>query len=723
MKRVFNFALVAMLAVGVASCSKEGIDETGTTPVDPTAKSITFTIPAKSGIITYADPDPAGTVTANAAEKAIDNATIAVYMFDKGADNDNSLLQAVIANPTMGTSGSSTTARITLDKTWAQYDNDKHFYLVANTTAAAATSFTAKADLTSGATSLTDFLKWTTTSQGTTHLMPVTGTVASYLMMTEKVENVDLETAASAEVYFRRNVARFDIDNQVNTVGVNVGGNVTISEVKVNDANLQGLVFGYEQRPAIMTAPATGDLPKVDVTATVNAGTGKQAQASIFYLYPTVIKADGTGTQIYLKGEVQGVFKTFTLKSAADITIEANKRYKISAIDALALTFTIEVADWDEGEELTGTPDSGVAFGILAPQAADITNGTFNAIYNSIAVTASTSAFSANLAVKGTSTAGVTVEVIAQIGTGLTLVNGDIIKVTTPATDGTITYAVPYFKYTFTVSFEAGKIEADKNFTTILRVTDIASGKTEDILLYYGGAEVKDENNNFMYTMENGEVLAAVEVAGIYWAPVNVGATNTDATTLNQESCGYYYQWGRNDAIGWVANGETVPNVTGPIAYTDLNNYAGKFITGSVATFLGWLNNDDPSHVTHNDQWSATINNSPCPAGWRLPTKVELQALLDIYESQSRPLNKPMNRVQIRSNSVYLSLPVAGSLIRETGVAVNQGLIAQLWSSDHADDQTEFHTHANHITIASSSSGPGLGARTIGNSVRCVKAN
>lgn len=488
MKRIFNFALVGLLAIGAASCSKESVMD-GETPVNPNTKSMTFTIPASSGIITYANDangDVIGDVTANAAEKAIDASSIQVFMFDATTEK----LQAIITNPTIATAGSNKTATIKLENTWADYDKDKHFYLVVNGTSAAAHSFVADATLTT-ATSLTDFLKWNTVSQGATHIKPVDGTASSYLLMTEKVENVDLETATAVDVIFRREVARFDIDNQVNTVGANTGGNVIVEEVKVYNANLQGFVFGYEQRPAMMTAPATDAtnlLPAVPVTATVDAGTGKQVQASLMYLYPTKIGKDGTGTQIYLKGKVGTVSKTFTLKNSAnDIVIEANKRYKISAIDALTLTFQIEVAEWDEGVDLPGTPtDDPVNFALTAaPTGAAVTT------YANGLLTVKDEAGAINFTVQASSSAGTSFSLV-QVGS--TDHTGAYAVTETPSS--TITYGTPYFASTYAIS--KSLMTAGEGSTTKLVITDNANpSNVIEIRLFHEGT------NNEIVNVEN----------------------------------------------------------------------------------------------------------------------------------------------------------------------------------------------------------------------------
>ena len=76
---------------------------------------------------------------------------------------------------------------------------------------------------------------------------------------------------------------------------------------------------------------------------------------------------------------------------------------------------------------------------------------------------------------------------------------------------------------------------------------------------------------------------SGVIINGICWANKNVGASNIDEYSP-------YYQWNRTTA--WAA-------------------------TGSVS---GWNSTADQS---------STWTNNPCPSGWRLPTKVEFQNMLN----------------------------------------------------------------------------------------------
>ena len=83
-----------------------------------------------------------------------------------------------------------------------------------------------------------------------------------------------------------------------------------------------------------------------------------------------------------------------------------------------------------------------------------------------------------------------------------------------------------------------------------------------------------------------------VVINGVKWATRNVDDIGKFASS--PESSGKFYQWNRKKA--WTTIGESVS---------------------------GW----DYSSTPTGTSWTRT--NDPCPAGWRVPTKSELQKLID----------------------------------------------------------------------------------------------
>ena len=635
MKKIFNLALTAVLAVGMVSCSED--TDNVINPENQTNGKLTFVLPYASGVTTYA-----GEVPASDAEKEIVLANTKVYMF-----KDDDTLEEILT-PTAGSPvGGKGTATIDVDDAWT---GGKTFIMVANTDAAAT-------DLATVATGMDmdDFKDLLTDSKGNTQ-------IACPLLMagTEGVLDIQAESTITMDLF--RSVARFDINNNV------TNNKVTIKNVYVTNANLNGYIMGYERSSLEMNSSveiaagvAKGDLDEVTIPAAV---AGVQTKEAAFYLHPTVVGKDATGTVITLEVEEDGGATAFytvhkfdaTGTTKEDIIVEANHRYIISSkINPVTgkLMFILAPADWDEGKDVIGVPGTGSAFGVIAPQAADVTNGTFNATYNSIAVTDPTAIFSANLAVKGTSTKGVTAEVLAQTSVGLIEVNGDIIKVTTPTTDGTITYAAPYFKYTFTVSFEADKIEADKNFTTIVRLTDVASGATTDVTLFYSENDTpvigEDGEEVVMYNTGAG-YLPAVKINNLYWAPVNVGAIKIAPAEKSVSTIGLYYQWGR-EYFGFYPD-ETLTTVAGPIS-KDLasSTYKNDLIVANEH----WYTENQISDWPEKSQ-------GPCPDGWYIPSGGQVQPIVsDISTYKTRILTRHKNAYSIKGdNGEDLYLPMGG---------------------------------------------------------------
>lgn len=88
-----------------------------------------------------------------------------------------------------------------------------------------------------------------------------------------------------------------------------------------------------------------------------------------------------------------------------------------------------------------------------------------------------------------------------------------------------------------------------------------------------------------------------VEIAGLMWAYCNVGALNTFAEDI--DSRGLLYQY--DSKVGYP---DSSPNISeAPAGYSP---------TGWFESVPVW-----------------TEGNSPCPAGWRIPTKTEIESLLD----------------------------------------------------------------------------------------------
>ena len=266
------------------------------------------------------------------------------------------------------------------------------------------------------------------------------------------------------------------------------------------------------------------------------------------------------------------------------------------------------------------------------------------------------------------------------------------------------------------------------------------------LLVHNGGSEVECDTvyirQTLTYPGTDLEPVAAGKLnsTDIIWAPVNCGATEmpTSVPTTGDitSTCGNFYQWGRK--YGFPANadlvaGTTFPTITGNWpTQSDLltledegSPWAGKFIlSGSTTpnnTESNWLQfvkgQDNPSSNV-DDSWYQKLWNDgdetnpvktvydPCPAGWRVPTKTEWDAVGTIGGWG--------NGILTISGLV---LPAMGHRHGSLGVSYNQGTDGVYWSSSMPSG----NVNASLVGFGSVALNSNTGNRSYGFSVRCVQ--
>jgi len=193
--------------------------------------------------------------------------------------------------------------------------------------------------------------------------------------------------------------------------------------------------------------------------------------------------------------------------------------------------------------------------------------------------------------------------------------------------------------------------------------------------------------------MKSGEtkVSATVEIIqegadwvlidGIKWATRNVDAPGTFAA--NAEDAGMFYQW--NKKLGWSA--------TNPM----INSNGGTVWDGSNAEGGIWDKANDP-----------------CPAGWRVPTNVELGSLISA-DRKWTTLNG-VNGCMFGSDEPFLFLPAVGSRNPNNGNLNSEvGMIGYYWSSNISGIYACRLVFGNRFVNFNNSL-----SRAYGFSVRCV---
>jgi hypothetical protein len=139
---------------------------------------------------------------------------------------------------------------------------------------------------------------------------------------------------APTQVSMKRRVARLDIENN--------SAEYTILGVDISNAAPTGRMFDSSSAPAAPSNGVSYELEPSDLTNNNRS----------FYLYPTVVKADGAGTGIKIRTRhnSSGTDKTFTVMTGVDIAIEANRLYRLTVSQSMQ-AFNITVADWTDAEE------------------------------------------------------------------------------------------------------------------------------------------------------------------------------------------------------------------------------------------------------------------------------------------------------------------------------------------------------------------------------------
>lgn len=103
-----------------------------------------------------------------------------------------------------------------------------------------------------------------------------------------------------------------------------------------------------------------------------------------------------------------------------------------------------------------------------------------------------------------------------------------------------------------------------------------------------GNKGVEADKGNGKNLSDGNTTDPGVVINGITWATRNVDTPDT--FSASPESAGMFYQWNRR--VGWVATGE---------------------VSGWDASYSSSL------------EWEEI--NAPCPEGWRVPTRIEMESL------------------------------------------------------------------------------------------------
>jgi uncharacterized protein (TIGR02145 family) len=205
------------------------------------------------------------------------------------------------------------------------------------------------------------------------------------------------------------------------------------------------------------------------------------------------------------------------------------------------------------------------------------------------------------------------------------------------------------------------------------------------LLLIVGMATVvfnscsKDNDKKEISDDEISDDINGVVINGVRWAICNVAAPGTFAA--KPEDPGMFYQWNRKTA--WPATGDV----------TDLD-----------------------ATMPEGDAWAKA--NDPSPSGWRVPTREEIQSLLDTekvtneWTTQNGVNGRKFTDIA-SGNSLFL--PAAGYRDRNDGTLGGAGSGGGYWSStaNGGDDAYGLGFSSDNARAGSNYRGDGVSVRAV----------
>lgn len=474
----------------------------------------------------------------------------------------------------------------------------------------------------------------------------------------------------------KRIAARVDIINEA-------GADLVLTSAKVLNAKKTAYLL-----PAL-TESAVNGLPVFHYPTAVTPDAGTPDKIEQLYVYENLNVGD-TATAVEIKGTYKGTAllkKIDFLKPKEDgvdtiVPILRNNLYRVRlypTANANDVDFTIQVEDWSAAADTFSfkpvyhTPEV-----VMIAEESDIaliTDDADKQIYSvDISDQAATKGKKIVFYASGYQDTNTKVEYL-----GTTKCTGDSwMSAAITRTDIQGAYAtdapsnIKYRKYTITIpEMPASATTPSDAFVKIHNAFKTDSCVTIRVKyrpLYQGVANAKP-------VLYNGQ----------FWAPINVGAT-VAGLGITEAICGNYYQWGRNQVFKYPTSTPT-DLVAGPVAYSTIEAGGAnenKFITAAAEPY-DWLLADDLNFEARNTMWTAGADNydSPCPEGWRVPTKAELDAIRKAYAEEPKTATFSANQgltVQADEAGNPLLLPAAGYRYTASGAGTYRGTYGLYWS-------------------------------------------
>ena len=500
------------------------------------------------------------------------------------------------------------------------------------------------------------------------------------LLMFGKIDNLATWTTqggglAAETIKMERLVSRIDIKNYAYDADASKA--FILESAQILNPKQYSFIMDTKTDAEINAVPTVTEFPantKV-VTTTI------QTLDSLYTYENTNDAVNTTVTALQVNGKYRGakMSKLITFKKADGvgtvgdpIALARNTRYVVNinpSKDSTDIVWDIKVDDWTVSDTITVEPSFPVpTLKDLKLDGTDITDKVIDAVANTgKKVTFTSSAPQAS-----------TYTVKFKYNTTGSSINWDNGKYKNEIVQGApvVTYATEEASVTRTYELTIpaqDSIKVPLDAYVIIQNGSVADACDTITLRYFPNYE--------------GTSLSPVMYKGQYWAPVNVGATQVPTsvtTTWNLATCGYLYQWGRKAPFSYNGSGDMAPDGTFPTyveATAESYEYADKFIKGKSDADYSWFSDYkgslSPVLSVGDNAWPR--DQQPCPAGWRVPTKAELDPIMT--EANGSNKMNGTNKVWMAAENANFVLPAAGYRCYSSGSSANLASYGNYWSS------------------------------------------
>jgi uncharacterized protein (TIGR02145 family) len=234
--------------------------------------------------------------------------------------------------------------------------------------------------------------------------------------------------------------------------------------------------------------------------------------------------------------------------------------------------------------------------------------------------------------------------------------------------------------------------------TYVSNLTNLSPNTTYYIRAYATNSAGTAYGNEFSFTTNalcSGCVLSKT---GKIWMDRNLGASRVATSSIDAESFGALYQWGRGTDGHQNLPFYDASALTRTLSGTDSPGHS-KFILNSTPP-------DDWRSPQNDNLWQgASGKNNPCPSGFRLPTYSEFDAERAIFSTQDAA----------GAFASALKLPMGGYRSRVIGDNNGKFTVGNYWTS------TVIGVMAQQLAFNNSVAFLGPDTRSNGMSVRCIK--